>query len=146
MDANGELLWRFRPRRLSAEVIRDSILHCSGNLKNAKRAPKLTSGCRPRNVMHYFPKANPGKDTFRHGLHEPYPPEQDAIFGVDCPDGNQVMPDRPESTTPIQALNLFNSPFIMGQARALAERLTDASQTNSRHAIELGFRWTRGEP
>ena len=71
--------------------------------------------------------------------------EQDAIFGAfDCPDGNQVMPDRPESTTPIQALNLFNSPFIMGQARALAERLKDASQPNSRHAIELGFRWTQG--
>ncbi|MEC9131221.1 MAG: PSD1 and planctomycete cytochrome C domain-containing protein [Verrucomicrobiota bacterium] len=147
MDATGELLWRFRPRRLSAEAIRDSILHCSGNLKNAMGGPGFyLLDVQAENVMHYFPKANPGKDTFRRMVYmNRIRQEQDAIFGAfDCPDGNQVMPDRPESTTPIQALNLFNSPFIMGQARALAERLKDASQPNSRHAIELGFRWTQG--
>ena len=41
----------------------------------------------------------------------------------DCPDGGQIMPARPRSTTPIQALNLLNSPFIVAQAEALADRV-----------------------
>ena len=50
--------------------------------------------------------------------------EQDAIFGsFDCPDGNQVIPVRSRSNTPLQALNLFNSPFILQQADILTDRL-----------------------
>ena len=69
------------------------------------------------NVMHYFPKANPWEGYVRRMVYmNRIRQEQDAIFGAfDCPDGNQVMPDRPESTTPIQALNLFNSPSSWGR-------------------------------
>ena len=43
--------------------------------------------------------------------------ELDSVFGLfDCPDGNQVMPKRSRSTTPLQALNLFNSTFVLQQA------------------------------
>ena len=50
--------------------------------------------------------------------------EQDAVFGAfDCPDGNQVIPKRSRSTTPLQALNLFNSPFVIQQADKLADRI-----------------------
>jgi hypothetical protein len=46
------------------------------------------------------------------------------VFGVfDCPDGGQIAPKRTRSTTPLQALNLLNSGFMMRQARFLAERL-----------------------
>lgn len=49
--------------------------------------------------------------------------ERDAVFGVfDCPDGNQVVPKRTRSTTPLQALSLFNSRFTMQQAEKLAAR------------------------
>jgi hypothetical protein len=52
--------------------------------------------------------------------------EQDAVFGAfDCPDGNQVIPKRSRSTTPLQALNLFNSRFVSDQAAILAERLRE---------------------
>jgi hypothetical protein len=50
--------------------------------------------------------------------------EKDSIFGVfDCPDGSQVTPKRSRSTTPLQALNLLNSRFVMQQADFLAERI-----------------------
>jgi hypothetical protein len=49
---------------------------------------------------------------------------QDAVFGAfDCPDGGSVMARRSRSTTPLQALNLFNSTFVTEQAEFLAERL-----------------------
>ena len=50
--------------------------------------------------------------------------ERDAVFGAfDCPDGGQSAGRRRESTTPIQALNLFNSRFTIEQSDAFAARV-----------------------
>ena len=50
--------------------------------------------------------------------------ERDAVFGAfDCPDAGQSTARRRESTTPIQALNLFNSRFTIEQADAFAARV-----------------------
>src|SRR5690606_21644601 len=50
--------------------------------------------------------------------------ETEAVFGAfDCPDAGQSTAVRRESTTPIQALNLFNSQFTLDQAEAFAERI-----------------------
>jgi hypothetical protein len=50
--------------------------------------------------------------------------EREAVFGAfDCPDAGQSMARRRESTTPIQALNLFNSRFTLDQALAFARRV-----------------------
>ena len=58
--------------------------------------------------------------------------EQDAVFGAfDCPDGNQVVPKRSRSTTPLQSLNLFNSPFVLQQSEILAQRLAEAAPDGS---------------
>ena len=51
------------------------------------------------------------------------------MFGVfDCPDFNQVVPQRTRSTTPLQALNLLNSRFVNQQAKFFAARLEDENQ------------------
>jgi hypothetical protein len=70
--------------------------------------------------------------------------EQDGVFGAfDCPDGSLVMPRRSVSTTPLQALNLFNSGFILQQSEIFARRLeTDAGSdvpAQVRRAWELAF-------
>ena len=50
--------------------------------------------------------------------------EREPTFGVfDCPDFNQTAPNRSRSTTPLQALSLLNSPFVLQQAGLLAKRL-----------------------
>ena len=50
--------------------------------------------------------------------------EREAVFGAfDCPDAGQSTARRRESTTPIQALNLFNSRFTLEQSNALATRV-----------------------
>jgi hypothetical protein len=46
------------------------------------------------------------------------------VFGAfDCPDAGQSTARRIESTTPIQALNLFNSRFTLDASAAFAERV-----------------------
>ena len=67
--------------------------------------------------------------------------EQESVFGVfDCPDGSQVQPRRSRSTTPLQALNLLNSPFTSQLSRLFAVRLQALSAdraTQVRSAFEL---------
>jgi hypothetical protein len=41
----------------------------------------------------------------------------------DCADPSHGTPARSESTTPIQALSLLNSPFMLRQAERFADRL-----------------------
>jgi hypothetical protein len=70
--------------------------------------------------------------------------EQDGIFGsFDCPDGSLVMPKRSVSTTPLQALNLFNSRFILDQSETFAARLRkeagDDTAAQVRKAWQLAF-------
>ena len=52
--------------------------------------------------------------------------QQDGTFGAfDCPDGGQAAPKRQSSITPLQALNLLNSPFVVQQAALFARRARD---------------------
>src|SRR5262249_33524875 len=54
----------------------------------------------------------------------------DDTFGAfDCPDAGQTAPRRTVSTTPLQVLNLINSPFMMQQAGFFAERLQCDAET-----------------
>ena len=125
-DAGGAWLWRFTPRRLSAEPMRDSILFTSGALDPKMGGPGFyLLDVQVENVMHYFPKENFGPAEFRRMVYQTrIRQEQDAIFGAfDCPDGNQVIPSRSRSNTPIQALNLFNSNFILQQSEIFASKL-----------------------
>ena len=144
IDAGSRLLWRFPPRRLEAEAIRDSILAVSGALDLTQGGPGFyLHRVQVENVMHYFPKEEFGAPEFRRMVYLfKIRQEQDAIFGsFDCPDGNQVIPKRSRSNTPLQALNLFNSPFVLDQADLLAERLGVESTTESKvtRAFELAF-------
>jgi hypothetical protein len=76
------------------------------------------------NVRHYFPRKLWGPQQWRRMVYmTKVRQEQDSVFGnFDCPDGNQTIPNRSRSTTPLQALNLFNSPFVIQQSNLLAER------------------------
>jgi len=146
VDAGSRLLWRFPPRRLEAEGIRDSILAVSGNLDRARGGPGFYLHAVDReNVYHYHPKEAFGpEDTRRMVYAFKVRMEQDGIFGAfDCPDGSLVMPRRSVSTTPLQALNLFNSRFILDQSRTFAERLKreagEAPESQVRAAWELAF-------
>lgn len=127
IDSGGRYLWRFPPRRLEAEAIRDSILAVCGTLdvESAGGPGFYLLNVDRENVVHYEPKETTGPAEWRRMIYMfKIRQEQDAVFGAfDCPDGNSVTPKRSRSTTPLQALNLFNSPFVIQQADKLAERM-----------------------
>jgi hypothetical protein len=145
-DAAAQWLWRFPPRRLEAEAIRDGMLAVSGALDTRMGGPGFyLHHVQEENVMHYFPKDSFGTGEFRRMVYLfKIRQEQDAIFGsFDCPDGNQVIPQRSRSNTPLQALNLFNSPFVLQQATLLAQRLRDeagaSAASQAGRAFQLAF-------
>ena len=137
---------RAAKRRLEAEGIRDCMLAVSGVL-DAQMGGRGFSGfeVQMENVRHYFPKQQFGPEDWRRMIYmTKVRQEKDAVFGAfDCPDASQVVPKRSRSTTPLQALNLLNSPFVNQQAQLLAERLRrEAPQSppkQVRQAYELCF-------
>jgi hypothetical protein len=125
-DAGGRFLWRYTPRRLEAEAIRDSMLAVSGTLDLTPGGPGFyLMDVVEENVMHYFPKEKFAPAEFRRMVYQfRIRQTTDCVFGsFDCPDGGSVTPKRSRSNTPLQALNLFNSGFTVQQAELLAARL-----------------------
>lgn len=125
-DAGGRFLWRYTPRRLEAEAIRDSMLAVSGTLDLTMGGPGFyLMDVVEENVMHYFPKEKFAPAEFRRMVYQfRIRQTTDSVFGsFDCPDGGSVTPKRSRSNTPLQALNLFNSGFTVQQAELLAARL-----------------------
>lgn len=143
IDADARLLWRFPPRRLEAEAIRDSILAVSGVIDYRMGGPGFyLQRVEQDNVYRYFPKEEVGPAEFRRMVYlTRIRQEQDPVFGAfDCPSGNQVIPKRSRSNTPLQALNLFNSPFILQQSKLLSERLVREAGEKQMERVKLAFR------
>ena len=144
-DAASSLLWRYPPRRLEAEAIRDCILASSGVLDVSMGGPGFfLQKVEVDNVYRYFPKEEFGPPEFRRMVYlNRIRQEQDPVFGsFDCPSGNQVTPKRARSNTPLQALNLFNSPFILQQAGFLAQRLRKEVGEETAEQVRLAFQLT----
>lgn len=144
-DASSRWLWRFPPRRLEAEIIRDQILAVSGSLQLSGGGPGFSAFIVDlENVRHYFPLETYEAEHFRRMVYQTkVRQEQDAVFGAfDCPDGTQIAPQRSRSTTPLQAMNLFNSGFVQQQAEAMARRLEQVHPDSKRQiqaALELVY-------
>jgi hypothetical protein len=126
VDTDARLLWRFPPRRLEAEAIRDSILAASGSLDLTTGGPGVNL-YQPRakpDFGEWIPQENPGPESWRRAIYLlRVRGGDDGVFKpFDVPDCGQVRAKRSASTTPLQALNLFNSPFVFEQAARLAAR------------------------
>ena len=64
----------------------------------------------------------------------------DKIFtAFDFPDCGQVRDKRPVSTTPLQALNLMNSDFVVEQSEFIAERAIKESGGDPEAAVKRAF-------
>lgn len=142
LDADVRLLWRYPSRRLEGEAIRDSMLAVNGqlNLKMGGRGYLLfeqrggLSGFTP---IESFTGEGLRRMIYAHKVRR----ETDATFGAfDCPDGGQSTARRSESTTPIQALNLFNSRFTIEQAENFAAELKQLGGDDPADQIRQAYR------
>ena len=143
IDGATRLLWRFPPRRLEAEAIRDAILLVSGKLDLTPGGPGFSTFKPNENYVRvYDPLAEFGPVQWRRMIYmTKVRMQQDPVFGIfDCPDGGQITPRRTRSTTPLQALNLLNSRFLFDQAAFLAERLRRDAGQDKPAQIQRAFR------
>jgi mono/diheme cytochrome c family protein len=126
LDAEVRLLWRFPSRRLESETIRDAMLSVSGRLNLAMGGRGFDLFNNRGGLSGFQPVESYSGDGLRRMIYaHKVRREREAVFGAfDCPDAGQSTARRRESTTPIQALNLFNSRFTLDESQAFAARVT----------------------
>ena len=136
-DATSSLLWRFPPRRVEAEVIRDGILLASGKLNRKMGGRSYRIHNIKKTYAQWEVLNNFGPETWRRMIYqERMRRVDDQIFtAFDFPDCGQVRAKRPVSTTPLQALNLMNSDFVVDQAKHLATRAMNESNANLKASV-----------
>ena len=146
IDADGRLYWRYPSRRLEAEAIRDGILMVSDRL-NLKTGGPGFNFFKTRGGLSGFPPVEDftanelRRMIFSHKIRM----ERVPVFGAfDCPDAGQATPRRSQSTTAIQALNLFNSEFVHRQTRAFAERVKSDAGSDVGQQVQRAFELALG--
>jgi hypothetical protein len=109
-DPENEYYWRMNPRRMEAEVVRDSLLYLSGEIDWTMGGPPLDCLA--------------GPDSPRRSLYYRYSREDKMEFLTvfDAPAVEECY-RRQESIVPQQALALENSDFVWEQAREISRRL-----------------------
>jgi hypothetical protein len=124
LDRDNKLWWRFLPRRLEAEVIRDSLLAVSGQLEDKMFGPgTLDEGSKRRSI--YF--------TVKRSKLVPMM----VIF--DAPEALGGMAERPTTTIAPQALHLLNSPQVREYAKAFARRVLPNEQRPLPEAVRQAY-------
>jgi mono/diheme cytochrome c family protein len=125
-DGDSRLLWRFPPRRLSAEEIRDTMLVVAGQLDDRMGGPgfRLYQFMQD-NVCTYVPLDKHGPETYRRAVYHQNARASvvDLMTEFDQPDCAFSTPRRAATTTPLQALTLLNHSFTLDMAQSLAQRL-----------------------
>jgi hypothetical protein len=137
-DSGNRLLWRYPSRRLEAEGIRDSML-AVGGLLDLSMGGRGFDLFRSRGGLNGFPPVETfsGDGLKRMIYAHKVRMEKESVFGAfDCPDAGQTMARRRQSTTPIQALNLINSPFTIQVAEAFAARVDRETATGDGSRVE----------
>ncbi len=143
VDGDSRLLWRFPPRRLSGEEMRDAMLAVAGKLDRRMGGP----GFRlyrylEDNVATYVPLDSPGPETYRRAVYHQNAraAHVDLLSEFDCPDPAGAAPRRAQTITPLQALTLLNHRFTLDMAEALAERLQrDSGAENGPDQVRRAF-------
>jgi hypothetical protein len=131
LDPNERLLWRARVRRLQAEQIRDAMLVASGELQTRLGGPSVDEES-PRRGLYV--------KTFRNNL-------ETFLHSFDMANGLKSVAVRDATTTPTQALLLFNGKYGLARAEKLAERILATHQGQPpAQLLEEAFWWTWGRP
>jgi hypothetical protein len=145
IDAENRLLWRKSPTRLDAEVVRDAMLEAAGKLNRTAGGPGFADVRTYENsgTTFYEPVERSGPAYDRRTIYRFSPRgERSAILETfDCPDPSAQTPRRQVTTTPLQALALWNNELVLRLSRDLDARVTaEHSSTGAR--IERMYRLT----
>jgi Protein of unknown function (DUF1553)/Protein of unknown function (DUF1549)/Planctomycete cytochrome C len=149
-DPRDDYLWRYRQRRLEAEVIRDAILDAAGNLNLQIGGPPFFPPI-PKEVLESNPNgtweaSEEGPAVWRRSVYSyfkrglRYP-----MFDVfDLPDLNVTCEGRVTTTVPTQALTLLNNPFVLEQAGYFAKRVAAQAGNEQDARVRAAYRIALG--
>lgn len=142
VDSEARTLWRFPPRRLTAEEIRDTILQVSGQLSLEPGGPgfRLYDYLQD-NVATYVPLDTHGPRTYRRAVYHQTAraSRTDFMTDFDQPDCAFSTARRVETTTPLQALCSLNHAFAVDMATHFASRLESMSPGDPKQQVENAF-------
>jgi hypothetical protein len=145
-DQSNSLFWRQNPRRLEAEILRDTLLRFSGNFNPQMHGPGIYPAL-PEEVHRT-------QDSARKGWPESPPDQQNRrsiyIFAkralvppiletFDCPSSTVPVGNRPVTTVAPQALLLLNDEFVRKQAADLAEKIINSTNKKLDIQVEKAF-------
>ena len=139
LDPENRLLSHASRRRLDAESLRDSILHCSGELDLTAGGPTIAAkgkGPIAKKIEYSYDFKSMRRSVyvpvFRNTLLD--------IFEVfDFPDPNISSGKRATTTRPTQALFLLNSPFLIARSAESAKLLLNLEGLDDTRRIEQAY-------
>ena len=113
IDPNNKWLWRFSPRRLDAEQLRDSMLTVAGELRPIHGGVSEDPNKPVRSI--FVRSMRNSQDRFL------------ALF--DAPDGSSSTAKRNATTTPLQSLMMMNSDWVNTRAENMAKQIISMKST-----------------
>jgi hypothetical protein len=126
-DPDNKYYWRMAPRRMEAEVVRDSVLALAGQIDLRLGGPELDQG--------------QALSTFRRSVFYRHANEKQVPFLAifDAASVNECY-RRPASIAPQQALALANSPLTQNASKKLTQSLrNEVEPTADDSFIEIAF-------
>ncbi|MDQ3623947.1 MAG: DUF1553 domain-containing protein, partial [Verrucomicrobiota bacterium] len=121
IDPTNKYLWRFNPRRLDAEQVRDAMLAASGELDLKEGGPSADANGTRRSI-YTTKKRNSQNELLR---------------ALDAPAGFASTSERQSTTTPTQALLMVNGDWPLARAQKLATRVK---------SVEEAWQYALGRP
>ena len=150
-DPGNRLLWRFSPRRIEAENVRDSILVVSGSLNREMGGP----GIYPRidravigtgSTNKWPVDVEEGPATWRRSVYvfQKRSVVLPLLEVFDCPDSTVSSPSRSASTIAPQALALLNNAFVLQQSQRFARRVIEEARSAPADQAQRAFQVALG--
>lgn len=127
IDPDNQFYWRWTPRRLEAEAIRDSILAVSGELDLARGGPGIAPDS---------PESDRRRTVYLRQKRQEMPVLQELFDGAGAVES---CSRRRTSTVPLQPLYLLNSEFVVERAGAFARRVARAGGADVQARVNIAF-------
>jgi len=148
VDAGNRMLWRYSPRRLEAEAVRDAVLAVSGQLNLARGGPGYRDfdSFDQKGTQTYEPRDPEGPEFNRRSLYRTWARggRNPLLDTFDCPDPSVTTPSRGVTTTPLQALSLWNNSFVLRMSEHFARRIEQEAGKEPAAQAKRAFRLALG--
>ena len=142
VDSGNVFLWRHTPSRLEAESIRDAILVVSGELNAVPGGPGFRDFkmYKHKGSWVYDPIDPEGAEFNRRTIYRTWARGSihPLLAPLDCPDPSSAAPARSVTITPLGALSLMNTSFVLRMSAQFAKRL-QAGHSDFRSQAAWGF-------